>query len=183
MFLLYISHLLKLWSDWTRRVGNRDNLPPWCCTALGPLSSCTFPCDRFAWTKWKPVEVSSAISFVLRTVYRFPRLQVDSSRQLVWYLLPSQVPPGKYSGVQQAGMPFHGTDTYTWAERASSAGGEEMTHGFSSPRQHRPCLETWHSLRLFQIFNFKLFHLSEELASASRLCLQPRYPALALSPV
>lgn len=44
-----------------------------------------------------------------------------------------------------------------------------MTCVFSSARQHCACSETWQSLWLFQIFNFKLFHLSEELASASRL--------------
>lgn len=130
MFLLCIIRLFKFLSNWTRGVGNRDNLPPWHHTALGPLTSRTFPCDRFPWAKWKPVEVSSTISFVLGTVYRFPHLEVDTSRQLVRYLLALQIPSGKHSGAWQPGMLLHGTDAYLWA---GSAGGERWPVGFLQP--------------------------------------------------
>ena len=68
--------------------------------------------------------MSSIVSFVLGTVYRFPRLEDDTSRQLVQYLLPSQIPPEKHSGGRQPGMQLHGTDVcmHGLREPAAQAG-------------------------------------------------------------
>lgn len=67
-----------------------------------------------------------------------------------------------------------------WASQECGWG--NLARGFPSATQHCPCSEMWHSLRPFEMFTFQLFNLSEELASISSLCLQPRYLALALSP-
>lgn len=127
------------------------------------------PVTGFCEQSEKKAEVSSTASFVLGTVYRFPHLEVDTSRQLVRCLLPSQIPPGNRLGARQPGMPLHRTDVCTRGLREWQCRQGEMTCGFSSAKQHCPCSEMWHSLGIFQILNFKLFHLSEELASASRL--------------
>lgn len=173
MCLLCFSCLLELWSNWTLSVGSRDYLAPGCCTALEIWVTTPFPLAG-----WKPAEVSSTLSFVLGTVYKSPPLEAEGSRQLGWHLLPPHTFLKKHLG---AWMPIHGTDSCSWGLRVMAMQvGKDDLWVFS---RQTICSETWQSLGLFQIFSFKLLHSSDELASASRLCLQPRYSAQTLSPV
>lgn len=173
MFLLCFSCLLELWSNWTLSAGGRDYLPPRCCTALGCWLTTPFPVAG-----WKPVEASSALSFVLGMVYKPPHLEAEGIRQLGWHLLPPQTLLKKHLG---AWMPIHVTDICSRGLRAMAvqAGKDDLWVFF----RQTICSETWQSFRTYQIFSFKLLHGSDELVSASRMCLQPRYSTLTLSPV
>lgn len=75
-------------------------------------------------------------------------------------------------------MPIHVTDICTRGLKvmAVQAGKDDLRVFFSQTI----CSETSQSLRIFQIFSFKLLHVSDELAPAFGLCLQS---ARALSPV
>lgn len=161
---------LELWLNWTLSVGSRDCLLPLRCTALGPLADHPFPCGRvkISWSEQhsflRPggsLQIPSSWGWGQQTACMASLTSTDPSEEALGSLDAN--PCDRHLS--------------PWTESDGSAG---WPLGFL---QQTICSDTSQSLGLFQMFSLKLLHVSDELAPASRLCLQPRYSAQALSPV